>query len=391
MAASWRKIGGKVMSTRKMPEEEFGGPYLWDGSGEPDPEVQRLEKSLSRFRHGGEPPVFPAAVHIGQEKLSFGFLQRLWPRRLAAVAAVGLFAIAASILISRTEPTGTPRPGWDVARIEGVPTVGAHSIRGAKAKLEVGQLLVTNANSRATIAVAEIGEIQVDPDTRVRLIQTMRDRKRISLEEGTIHAAIWAPPGEFVVDTPSAVAVDLGCAYTLHVAPDGSGLLRTTLGWVGFHSNGHDSFIPAGAVCATHRTSGPGTPYFEDSTESFRGALAQLDSATLTPESRSAALQTVLSQARKEDTLSLWHLLPRTEGTEREEVFRRFAALIPPPDGVTREGILRLDQRQLDLWWNELGLGDISVWRFWEQSPDRPIPANSQFLRKKEAMLKQAR
>jgi hypothetical protein len=31
----------------------------------------------------------------------------------------------------------------------------------------------------------------------------------------TIHAYIWAPPGEFVVDTPSAVTVDLGCACTL--------------------------------------------------------------------------------------------------------------------------------------------------------------------------------
>jgi len=38
----------------------------------------------------------------------------------------------------------------------------------------------------------------------------------------------------FVVDTPSASAIDLGCAYTLHVNEDGSGTLRTTLGWVGF-------------------------------------------------------------------------------------------------------------------------------------------------------------
>jgi len=302
-----------------------------------------------------------------------------------------LLATATSILTSRPAPPVAPRPGWDVERIEGAPVIGAHSIQGAKAKLEVGQLLVTNANSRATIAVAEIGKIQVDPGTRVRLIQTKRDRKRISLEEGTIHAAIWAPPGEFVVDTPSAVAVDLGCAYTLHVASDGSGLLRTTLGWVGFHSNGHDSFIPAGAVCPTHRMTGPGTPYFGDATESFRNALAALDFDTLTPDSRSAALETALSQARKDDALSLWHLLSRTQGAERERVFDRFAKLVPPPNGVTREGVLRLDQQQLDLWWNALGFGDISIWRFWEQSPDRPIPANTQFLEKKRAILDQAR
>jgi len=380
------------MSTRKTPGEEFSDSYLWDGTGEPDPEVQHLEKSLAVFRHRSEAPTFPVIVPAAGTE-SFFALQNLWPRRFAAIAAIAAFAIAISLLVSRPLPPIAPRPGWDVARLEGAPLVGTHSIAiaGAKAKLEVGELLVTNSTSSATVTVAEIGEIQVDPGSRVRLLQTMRDRKRISLEEGTIHAAIWAPPGEFVVDPPSATAVDLGCAYTLHVAPDGSGLLRTTLGWVGFHSNGHDSFIPAGAVCPTHRNLGPGTPYFEDATEPFRTALAQLDFDNLTPESRSTTLQIVLSQARKDDALSLWHLLARTQSADREKVFRRFAALVPPPSGVTREGILRLDQKQLDLWWNALDLGDISIWRFWEQTPDGAMQSNAQSLQKKQVMLKQSR
>ena len=381
------------MSARKMPEEEFDDLYLWDGSGEPNPEVQRLEKSLAAFRRSGEAPSFPISLPSAETKTLFPFFQQLWLRRFAAFAAMAAVTVAISFLVPHKVAVVAPRPGWDVVRIEGAPLVGAQSIQvaGAKAKLEVGQLLVTNTNSRATITVAEIGEIQVDPGTRVRLIQTMRDRKRISLEEGTIHAAIWAPPGEFVVDTPSATAVDLGCAYTLHVAPDGSGLLRTTLGWVGFHSNGRDSFIPAGAVCPTHRHSGPGIPYFEDASEPFRAALTQLDFHELSPESRATVLHDVLSQARKDDALSLWHLLSRTKDADREKVFRRFATLVPPPSGVTREGILRLDQRQLDLWWNALGLGDISIWRFWEQTPDGGIPPNAQSVQKKQAMLKQAR
>jgi hypothetical protein len=44
---------------------------------------------------------------------------------------------------------------------------------------------------------------------------------------------------------------------------------------------------------------------------------------------------------------------------------REFA---PPPASVTEEKILRLDQPMLDLWWNELGFDDISVWRQWERS-----------------------
>jgi hypothetical protein len=392
-------FSGEAMSTRRfneedLPEGEAIDRYLWDGSGEPNAEVQRLERALFKFRQTGAAPAFPAVANATEEeKSAWGFLELIWPRRLAAIAAVAALAILGGVLSFRKDAPTVPRAGWEVVQLEGTPKIGVLSMQGngAKGKLEVGQLLVTNANSRANITVAEIGELQVDPGSRVRLLQTSRDQKRIFLEEGTIHAAIWAPPGEFVVDTPSAVAVDLGCMYTLNVTPDGSGLLRTTLGWVGFHLHGRDSFIPAGAMCPTRRDVGPGTPYFQDAPESFQAALAKLDFEVLAPEARAAALQTILSQARKEDTLSLWHLLSRTGGSDRAMVYARFASLVPPPKGVTRDGILRLDQQQLDLWWNALGFGDISIWRFWEQSPEHRIPSQSQYLQKKQVMLKQAR
>jgi hypothetical protein len=324
-----------------------------------------------------------------------GFLSLFWTRRFAAVASAAAIVVLSGVISFREISEVASRPGWEVAQVEGTPSIGSRFIKGpgAKEKLEVGQLLVTNANSRASIAVAEIGEIQVDPGSRVRLVQTSRDHKRIFLEEGTIHAAIWAPPGEFVVDTPSAVAVDLGCMYTLKVEPDGSGLLRTTLGWVGFHLQGRDSFIPAGAVCPTRRNVGPGTPYFQDAPRSFHDALAQLDFGSPSAEARAAALQTVLSQARKEDALSLWHLLSRTDGPERATVYARFAVLVPPPQGVTREGVLRLDQQQLDLWWNKLDLGDISIWRFWERTglPGKSQASRNSLMQKKQEYLKQSR
>ena len=110
----------------------------------------------------------------------------------------------------------------------------------------------------------ETGRVEVDADSRLRVLTNGPGRKRLSLERGTIHATIWAPPGEFVVDTPSAVAVDLGCVYTLQVDDSGAGLLRTTLGWVGFKLDGHESFIPAGAVCATRPKIGPAVEHQRD-------------------------------------------------------------------------------------------------------------------------------
>jgi len=232
----------------------------------------------------------------------------------------------------------------------------------------VGQTLTTNSGSRASIWQNDLGEIQVEPNSRVRLVQSASDRKRIKLELGTIHAAIWAPPTEFVVDTPSATAVDLGCAYTLQVKADGSGTLRTTLGWVGFHLNGRDSFIPAGAMCLTRPGLGPGTPYFEDASPQFQQALHDFDTSDPSSDTRAQQLMIILAQARAKDALTLWHLLPRTNGAERAQVYGRLAALVAPPHGITRDGMLALDRQMLDRYWDALGLGRISVWRMWEQS-----------------------
>ena len=164
------------------------------------------------------------------------------------------------------------------------------------------------------------------------------------------------------------MTVDLGCAYTLHVDDSGVGLVRTSLGWVGFKLNGRESFIPAGAACATRPKVGPGTPYFEDAAADFQRALARFDFEDSTPQQRAADLATVLGEARKRDALTLWHLLARVDEPQRALVYDRLAKFAPPPEGVTEEGILRLDEPMLDRWWNELGFDDISVWRYWERS-----------------------
>jgi hypothetical protein len=348
--------------------------YLWDGSGEPDPEVQKLESALGKLRHTRPAPVFP---EIAQTRPQAG-RWRLFPRpgwlRWAAATAIPLAAALGFILLrpkpALVSPTSVSPAGWDVTRVEGIPRVGAEAMRTANGtgKLGVGQLLETDSLSKARIRAEETGEIDVEPDTRLRLLSNGAGTKRLALDRGTIHASIWAPPGEFVVDTPSAIAVDLGCVYTLHVDDSGDGLLRTTLGWVGFKLDGRESFIPAGAAGVTRKKTGLGTPYFEDASQPFRAALAGFDLATSTSAERAVALRFLLSHSRKRDALTLWHLLSRVEDSERGRVYDRLAELVPAPAGVTREGIQRLDRKILDLWWNELGLGDISVWRHWERA-----------------------
>jgi len=342
--------------------------YLWDGSGEPDPEIQRLEGLLGKFRYDRPAPAFPEIVR----DRPWAFLpwgMRLFPVLATAAAAVAAISVLIFLVQAKKQAPAT-LAGWDVSRVEGTPRIGPKTIGGKEgtSRLGVGQLLETDPQSRANLRAEDTGEIEVDPSTRLRLLAMSAGLKQIALDRGTIHAYIWAPPGQFVVDTPSATTVDLGCAYTLQVDYSGAGVVRTSLGWVGFKLNGHESFIPAGAACATRPKVGPGTPYLEDASSKFRAALTRFDFEDSTPQQRAEDLAIVLGETRPRDALTLWHLLARVDELQRGLIYDHLAKLAPPPAGITREGILRLDQPMLDRWWNELGFDDIAVWRYWERS-----------------------
>ena len=81
----------------------------------------------------------------------------------------------------------------------------------------------------------------------MRLLETQPTEHRLELARGKMSARIWAPPRLFFVDTPSAVAADLGCAYTLEVDDQGASLLQVTSGWVALELKDRESMVPAGA------------------------------------------------------------------------------------------------------------------------------------------------
>lgn len=346
--------------------------YLWDGSGEPDPEIQKLETALGRFRHNQPAPEFSqiAAARMHPARAS-QWLSSSFARWAGIAAVLTLVAVACLWFALRH---ANPAPGaesrWEIASLAGTPSVGNKTIAktGDAGKWRNGQTLETDSRSRARISDEATGEVEIEPDTRLRLVESDLARKQLALDRGTIRASIWSPPGDFVVDTPAAVTVDLGCAYTLHVDDSGAGILHTTLGWVGFRLKGRESFIPAGAACATRPSIGPGTPYFEDASATFREALTRFDFGAQDTGQKSAEVTTILVESRKRDALTLWHLLRRVPEADRSRVYERLAGFVSPPPGVTREGVLQLDPQMLDTWWNELGLGDISLWRTWERS-----------------------
>lgn len=331
--------------------EDQEDSYLWDRSGTPDPEVSRLEDLLRPRGHAASGASVPLRLPRRSRR------QQVWSiaRPLLTAAAAVVLGLGAWFL------SGGIRGGWTVQHLAGAPRVDGIALDG-DALLRRGGQLVTDDASRARIDIGRIGRVDVDPGSRVSLVTAGTREHRLSLERGTIHARIWAPPRFFFVDTPSAEAIDLGCAFTLQVDDTGGGLLRVTHGWVQFAYGGREAYIPQGAVGETRPGVGPGTPRYEDAPAGYAEALEQLDFGPADDVRRADALQTVLDTARPRDALTLWHLLSRSSSTERVRVYERLAELAPPPARASRAAVLAGDRRALDAWWDSLEIEGTSFW-----------------------------
>ena len=222
-------------------------------------------------------------------------------------------------------------------------------------RLRVGEWFETTAASDAIVRITDVGEIRVEPNSRMRILESRPQEQRMELQKGTIKAQVWAPPRLFFVETPSATAIDLGCAYTLNVDEAGNGLLRVTLGAVQLESAGRSSVVLLGWSAKTRRAAGPGTPFLVESPAAIQQALDVIDFGR-DPAAKASAVDLIVKEARDNDMVTLWHLLSRVDAGLRRKVYERMIALDSGPDGVTVEGILNLDPDMMNRWKSRLGL-----------------------------------
>lgn len=250
-----------------------------------------VERAAQRAQEG------PAAVdHLADQALarSRPLHPLIVPIGLAATVAL------AALLLWPSPARREPAVGWTVAPLAGTPRIGRTALT-TTGEWRVGDWLETDADSRAQLDIGRIGEVRLEPNSRLRLVSTAAADHRLELARGALSAFIWAPPRLFFVETPSATAIDLGCAYTLEVDDAGAGTLHVTSGYVALAHGDRESIIPAGLMCVTRPGTGPGTPFVADAPAELRTALAQFDFAS----DGTAALDEVLAAAGAHDRITL--------------------------------------------------------------------------------------
>ncbi|HVT45399.1 MAG TPA: FecR domain-containing protein [Thermoanaerobaculia bacterium] len=326
--------------------------YLWNRTGDPDPELQRLEQVLGELRHRGSAPDPESLEPISERRMPRASRSARWLAIAASVALITTVGILALRSASR----------WEVTPIDGTALVDGQRI-SFSSRVRAGETIETDAGSRARIRVATIGQVDVDPNTHLSVLHAGLLRQRMHLDQGRIEAKISAPPRIFFVNTPAGEAIDLGCEYTLEIDPGGSGSLQVTLGWVGFETAAGRAFVPAGATCLLRGDGRVGVPVYRDASPALMDALRRIDEGSAgAPD---ADLDIVLREARPRDALTLWHLLDRgASERQRAQIVDRLGALmdITPEE---RDRLVGGDQRSIRRLGRQLGIDKKRWWSDW--------------------------
>ena len=190
------------MSDEQMNEFDSHDPsdendrYLWDNSEPVNPDVEQLERTLEVLRYEKQVPPTPIAA-------------RRW--KIPSLAVAAMLILAAGVTWMILPSTGVPFKGkdfpegaWNVVALKGTSTIDSVDIAN-EGRLSVGDWLETDASSEVRVEVADIGDITVHANSRLRLLPSKTEQEhRLQLARGSIEAFILAPPRLFFVETASA-------------------------------------------------------------------------------------------------------------------------------------------------------------------------------------------
>src|SRR3989440_6818433 len=149
--------------------------YLWNRSGEPDPEVAELENLLEPFRYKPTPEIshrVTKGMRVGRHSYFTWWVGIAAATTIVAVIVSGVWRIAA--------PDRNERSIWKMSSNGATP----HAVR-------TGQTIETG-HSGVRLESEFIGEVNVAPSSRLHIMRATREEQRLALERGTIHAFIWA-------------------------------------------------------------------------------------------------------------------------------------------------------------------------------------------------------
>ncbi len=212
------------------------------------------------------------------------------------------------------------------------------------------ELISTGDNSIVNVAIPKVGVLEISGNSNILLVRAKDGANQISLSNGKIKIANQTEMPDLSIKIGSVELIDRGGEFELVVDEVNNCKLSVKYGFVELDDSKRKYFIDNNYECEIKKGFIPGLPYHVKASEALRLAINEFDYFN----GGDAAVEKIIESATEFDMLTLLALIPRVSQLQRQILFQEIANRFPPPESVTRMGILKLDEEMLYRWWAEI-------------------------------------
>ncbi|OGU36888.1 MAG: hypothetical protein A2068_14965 [Ignavibacteria bacterium GWB2_35_6b] len=212
------------------------------------------------------------------------------------------------------------------------------------------QTLITDLESEALVKITEVGQIQLKEYSELTLNIGTKELSEVTLNKGTIEISTGSVKSGIVTNCGNTQIIDLGSISTISFRPPGDNTVKVMRGLVEVRAGNDFVYLIGNHISETKLGSKPGIPYAATAAPELIDELKNLQYQNGGFES----LTKIINAATERDAVTLWHLFPRVELTERELLYDKITEFFPLPQGIEKRQIMNLDQVKLKEWFDSI-------------------------------------
>jgi hypothetical protein len=195
-----------------------------------------------------------------------------------------------------------------------------------------------------------VGNVFVDENTVLFLEKAKDGDNRLNFKSGKIKITNTIELPDFIVVFKNYEIKDKSGEFTVSTDDSKNFTINVNNGFVEIIHNEQSTFLNKGYVCNIIDGFDPGTPYNISASDSLKNEIQNFDYNNGGDNS----VDKIISISEQKDMLTLLAMIPHASQLKRQVLYQVITNNFPPPEEVTRMGIIKGDSRMLFLWWQEI-------------------------------------
>ncbi|MFA7228577.1 MAG: FecR domain-containing protein [Melioribacteraceae bacterium] len=301
----------------------------------------RQEKQLKKLRGAGHKSVVSRTIILPDISPMFSSAKINWSKVILLLLPVVLIAVI--YFIYDYQKYNSP---WKVITNSGTITINGRLNHSGK--IDQGESLFTGEDSKGTIHLPGVGNIIVEENSLLIISKAKDGDNRVFLTKGSINVVNTSNLPDFEIELKNCTVADRGGEFKIVTGSEEGTKVSVNFGFVEIRRGNEILFLDEGYSCEINNGFGIGIPYREEASSEFKNYIKNFLDGKENP------VEKIIESAGTEDMLTLLAMIPKSAQQKRQLLFQVLANHFPPPEGVTRMGIVKADEKMLYLWWQEI-------------------------------------